>query len=146
LRGTLPVFEDGAAETKHTVLVVDDEAGIRKLVRTLLERDGFTVLSAPEADSALEVLRDRSGIDLVMIDVVIPGRMDGLGLLDQLRSTWPGMAVLVMSGLVSEPYSLSDSVPFLKKPFSATELLLGVSLALERPGLKSRNVMPAASR
>ncbi|HEY2015478.1 MAG TPA: response regulator, partial [Bryobacteraceae bacterium] len=111
----------------ETILLSEDEEGIRKLVHRLLARQGYNVLVAETPDRAIEVARQYNGtIDLLLTDIVMP-RMSGFDLAKALRETRPQMKVLYMSGYtdnqVNHTWVLSSETPFIQKPFSAADLL-----------------------
>jgi PAS domain S-box-containing protein len=120
----------------ETVLLVEDEEGVRKLVSHTLERVGFKVLQAPNGPEALEVSRSYHGpIHLLVSDVVMP-RMSGSELASQLVKLRPQLKVLFMSGYVDEALVrhgvLHDEAAFLQKPFDAAALTAKVTEALNR--------------
>lgn len=82
--------------SQKRILVVDDEEGIRKVLRTVMEMAGHEVLEADNGKKALQVL-DEQSIDLVLSDVVMP-ECDGIELLTGIRKRHPGVRVLMMSG------------------------------------------------
>ncbi len=88
------VSQDG----KKTILVVDDEPEVRKLVGAMVSRYGFNVLTADTGDHAITVFKKKiDEIDLLLTDVVAPG-MSGPVLADKLAEIKPGLKVLFMSG------------------------------------------------
>jgi two-component system, cell cycle sensor histidine kinase and response regulator CckA len=114
----------------ETVLVVEDDASVRGVVRALLEAQGYRVLDAPCGKAALEVVARKPGpIDLLIVDVVMP-EMGGRALADALASTGLSMKVLFMSGhsdaMVLERGVNPSSSMFLRKAFSPAELILKV--------------------
>jgi two-component system cell cycle sensor histidine kinase/response regulator CckA len=117
------------------VLVVDDQKGLRELVRRLLERDGYTVLLAANADEALELFEQNASIDLLLTDVVMPGA-SGPDLSRQLVERRPGLKVIYMSGYaqagIVRDGILNPGVVLLHKPFTAEALGRHVRDALER--------------
>jgi two-component system, cell cycle sensor histidine kinase and response regulator CckA len=123
-----------------TVLVVEDEAPVRKLVVRILERAGCTVLAAEDGVKALRVIQEHDGqIDLVITDLVMPD-MGGRDLAASLRRTHPGLPVLFMSGYDED--LLSDATgdsEFLAKPFTPAALVGVVTEAL-------RSAPPAETR
>lgn len=122
------------------ILVVDDDAKIRRLVRTYLERDGHGVVEAADGPAALEALR-RERPSLVILDLMLPG-IDGLSIIRGMRDAGHRVAdrpmVLVLSarGLASDRIEgLSVGADdYLAKPFSPAELALRVRRLLERSG------------
>lgn len=110
------------------VLLVEDEASVRKLVSRILERGGYRVLAADGAEEALRLSRSPGGgaPDLLITDVVMPG-LSGPELARQLQQSRPGTRVLFISGYAEEEMIQRGGedldAPLLKKPFAADELL-----------------------
>jgi signal transduction histidine kinase/ActR/RegA family two-component response regulator len=118
----------GAAKAagRATILVVEDETPLRKLISQVLKGAGHTVLEAANGDEALAawVLHD-GVIDLLLTDVIMPG-MKGPELVAKLRGRRPEMAIVFMSGYDNElidKKSLETAASFLPKPFSPRALL-----------------------
>jgi DNA-binding response OmpR family regulator len=121
----------------ETILLVEDEAGVRRLSRTVLEEQGYVVLEAASGDIALEVARSQTGpIHLVVTDVVMPG-MSGRELWDRLRVLSPDSRVLFMSGYTDDVIArhgvLEPGIAFLQKPFTAFGLAGKVREVLDAP-------------
>jgi DNA-binding response OmpR family regulator len=119
-----------------TVLVVEDEAPLRRLIVHYLTSDGIASVEAGAADPGLSVVRQNPGlIDLAIIDMVMPG-MSGLDLAAELGREFPGLKILFTSGYVDSIAmqgiaGLSpESVLF--KPFTVEDLLSRVHKLLER--------------
>jgi two-component system, cell cycle sensor histidine kinase and response regulator CckA len=117
-----------------TVLVVDDEPPMLRLLRRQLQALGCTVLEATNGPQALRLLLSRRGaVDLVLSDIVMPG-MNGTELVDQILADRPEQCVILMSGQV--PPGLArigrrdKIVPVLRKPFTPNQLLELISLIL----------------
>jgi len=107
------------------VLVVDDEPGVVRLVREVLRRAGFDVLSAASAEQALSVVAHHAGtIDAALLDVMLPDT-PGLELYPELSRLRPGLRVAFMGGYPSELVvgSKLAGVPFVPKPFDPRELV-----------------------
>ena len=116
-----PVKGRASPAIRGTVLLVDDEPGIRTLVRSVLARDGYSVLSASSAEDALALADERSAsIQVLLTDVCMPG-MGGLELAGKLARRFPHIKPIFMSGSFNAD-SVGDT-PFLRKPFSMHELL-----------------------
>ena len=115
------------------VLVVDDDAVIRSLVRDGLEREGFEVREVPDGVSALEELVERLP-SLVILDVNLPAR-SGFDVLSTIRSTW-GVPVILLTGRVSELDRVLGlelgADDYVVKPFSPRELAARVRAVLRR--------------
>ena len=119
-----------------TILLVEDEPAILKMIKVMLEKQGYTVLAAPTADEAIRVTQERAGdILLLMTDVVMPG-MDGVRLSIKLRSMVPKLKCLFMSGYTANVIAhhgvLDDDVNFIQKPFSMKMLAQKVRESIER--------------
>lgn len=113
-------------------LVVDDDAAIRRTVRTLLEQEGCGVGEAESTEEAIAAIAERHGaIDLLVTDVVMPGPT-GIELARTARSRWPRVRVLVMSAYYPERLDSGEGGPFefLAKPFTREDLLGAVRRAL----------------
>lgn len=113
-----------SAPRSGNVLIAEDEAVVRKLVRRLLERRGLTVVEAANGVEARELLNGDLEFAFAMVDVSMP-QMDGITLINSLPAT-NHTPVVLMSGYTSEDISLRRSedrtVIFLQKPFEAWEL------------------------
>ncbi|HYU08032.1 MAG TPA: PAS domain S-box protein [Gemmatimonadales bacterium] len=112
----------GPARGTETVLVVEDEPAVLSLSRRALEAQGYVVLAASDAASALRVVERHGGmIHLLLTDVVMPG-LSGRELADQLAGQRPGIRVLYMSGYPGDAVVQHGTLPsgsaFLQKPFS----------------------------
>ncbi len=107
-----------------TILVVDDEEIVRKLVRVALKGSLDAVfLEANDAAEALKVAREhREPIDLLVSDVVIPGRMNGIEMAAQLFHAHLEMTVVVMSVYPPEGLTMEPAWHFIQKPFGVSEI------------------------
>ena len=125
--------ETGATGRGEVVLIVEDEADLRRLAVMVLREAGYQVLEAADGAAALALVEARDHPpDLVLTDVVMPG-MDGFTLAQRLRAGWPGLRVAFMSGYADpdiEARSSSDSSLLLRKPFTPGTLLSHVRGAL----------------
>jgi two-component system, cell cycle sensor histidine kinase and response regulator CckA len=113
-------------EARKTVLVVDDEPEIRKLVGAMVSQFGYTVLTADSGDHALTIYKNhKSPIELLITDVVAPG-MSGPMLADKLSAIQPDLKVLYISGYdnthVVQKYVVERGHMLLPKPFTMEEL------------------------
>ncbi|HET8644508.1 MAG TPA: PAS domain S-box protein, partial [Vicinamibacteria bacterium] len=120
----------------ETVLVVEDEAGLRGLIGECLQGAGYTVLEAPDGLSALEVSdRHPGAIDLLLTDTVMPG-MTGRELAETLLVRRPGVAVLFTSGYTDDTVVLrgvlAEEMDFLQKPFTLEALARTVREVLDK--------------
>jgi PAS domain S-box-containing protein len=122
----------------ETVLVVEDEEVVRGLARRILEQAGYLVVEASRADQALRFCSARAAdVDLLLTDVVMP-EMSGKELADKLKSQYPKLKILFMSGYTDEAIVhhgvLDPSVEFLQKPFTPATLVRKVRDVLDLNG------------
>jgi len=119
----------------ETVLVVEDEPAILMMAAMVLERQGYTVLTAGTAGDAIRLFKERDGrIHLLMTDVVMPD-MNGRDLVKKLQELHPLLRCLFMSGYTADVISphgvLDEGVHFIQKPFSLTDLAKKVREVLD---------------
>ena len=125
-----PASTDAAGET---VLIVEDEEAIRKLIRRVLERAGYRVLEAADAVEGTRQFHARA-VDLIIADVGLPG-MQGDQLAESLLRGAPDTRVLLLSGYTEADIGerVSDlGIVFLPKPFTPQDLLSAVAALLSR--------------
>ncbi len=114
-----------AARGNETILLVEDEEGVRRVVETMLKRHGYSVLSSGSTAEALKVAQQHAGsIHLLITDIVLPG-MSGRKMADHLTAQRPEMRVLYVSGY-GDPNGPVAGAAFLQKPFSNEELALKI--------------------
>ncbi len=109
----------------RTVLLVEDELGLRERAREILEDNGFAVLETGDGESAIALSRHHEGpIDLLLTDVVLPA-MQGVDLADAIRAQHPAVVVVYMSGYARDAFGEGGVRPaaFLESPFEGWELL-----------------------
>ena len=121
----LKVATDSASGTE-TILVVEDEEGVRSLVHLALSSGGYHVLETKDAESALALCARHAGpIHLLVTDVVMP-QMSGPEVAAKVAVLCPGIKILYMSGYTDDAIVhhgvLSSKVPFIQKPFSPVAL------------------------
>ena len=104
-----------------TVLLVEDNPDVAIVSAGLLEQLGYTVRRVANAEAALREL-ERDGIDLVFSDIVMPGKMDGLGLARHLREVRPGLPILLTTGYSDAALNVRGDFPILRKPYEIHEL------------------------
>jgi CheY-like chemotaxis protein len=124
-----------AAQGSGTILLVEDDAGVRMLVRKILEMNGYRVLESGDAEEAIEKFRAHKGsINLILTDVVMPG-MSGKRMTGSLGKLDPGTKVLYMSGYTGDAMGnhndLNPDHPFIQKPFTLDDLARKVREVLE---------------
>lgn len=128
-----------AEEEQPIVLVADDDAGVRALVRIVLRRAGYTVLEARTGREALDTVRGRGEVlDAVLLDVMMP-EMNGHEALPELRRARPDLPVVFFSGFdvneVAEHLASPGAyTAFVPKPFENDELVAEVRRAVEHGG------------
>jgi two-component system, cell cycle sensor histidine kinase and response regulator CckA len=121
--------------TGKTVLVLDDEPEIRKLVSAMLASNGYTVLTADGGENAIKTFqKSNHPVDLLLLDVVSPG-LCGPMVADRIAELQPGIRVLFMSGYkdtsVVQRYVVEQGFALLTKPFTAAQLGKKVREVLE---------------
>lgn len=119
----------------ETILLVDDAASLRKLIRRLLEECGYAVLDSGDPAAALRMAEEHSGpIPLMITDVVLPG-FSGSDLSERVTKSRPGIKVLYVSGYSDDSIASSSvtgqNCAFLKKPFTRNDLLRTVRQLLD---------------
>jgi PAS domain S-box-containing protein len=137
LQPARPPKEEEAPRGTETILVVEDEAALRDILRECLEAGGYRVLEAADGLAALKLAESQAGpIDLLVTDVVMPG-MGGSEIARQLAAQRPDLKVLYMSGYTDDAVVLHGvlgaEVPFLEKPFTAASLARKIREVLDRP-------------
>lgn len=118
----------------ETILLVEDEAAVRSLVKRILSQKGYRVLEASDGTIALRLAAGHVGeIDLVVTDVLMPN-LGGRGMFEELKELSPEMRVLFMSGNPKDDVfpekAIADRTPYLQKPFTSDALLSEVRAAL----------------
>jgi CheY-like chemotaxis protein len=124
----------------ETILLVDDEAALRKLGTRVLVDAGYRVLEASDGAMALRIAAEEVGeIDLVLTDVEMP-TLGGRGMVDELNELSPGMRVLFMSGYTDNEILRrgirASGTDFLQKPFTAQSLCAAVRDVLSKPATR----------
>src|SRR4051794_27990206 len=126
---------------KSRILIIDDEAEIRKSLRMILEYEGYDVLEASAGAEGL-ALAEREAPDLVFLDVKMPG-MDGLEVLQRLQTSRETLPVVVISGHASKEEVASSikrgALDFIEKPLGSDRVLVTVKNALEHERLRDEN-------
>lgn len=133
----LPPSPPEAAGGEETILVVDDDTDFRNIIRSALERFGYSVITAADGEDALKKLASIGGhIDLVLLDMIMTG-MGGETVFRKIREMNPGLPVIISTG-----YSLKASsrhllktgaAAFLRKPFDYHRLIVTIREVLDRP-------------
>ena len=107
-----------------SVLIVEDELLLRMNISDELERHGYEVLQAANADAAIKILEARDDIKTIFTDIDMPGSMDGLKLAAAIRDRWPPINIIITTG---KKIPLADEMParslFVEKPYRNTQVL-----------------------
>ena len=130
-----PQVQVGKRNDLETVLVAEDEEGVRALAVETLSRRGYRVLHAESGEAALMLAQTHDGpIHLLLSDVVMPG-MKGPELADRMRVLRPGIRVLFMSGYAADVVTPNDlrEARLVSKPFSPADLVATVRATLDAP-------------
>lgn len=126
----------------NTILVVDDDSHIRKLIRIYLEKNQFSVLEAPDGQEALDIL-SHTKVDLAIVDVMMP-RIDGIELTEDIRS-YLDIPILMVTAKGESKDKVrgfnAGSDDYLVKPFDPVELILRVKSLLKRYNKSSSNLI-----
>ena len=131
--------EYDVSEDEKTILVLDDDPGVLRLISRILTRRGHTILSASSAEDALAIGDNSCRIDLLLADMVMPGML-GSEVAARLKTTRPGMRVILMSGKVDgSPMTVQagNEWVFLEKPFKPAALIDCVHSELEKMVVQS---------
>jgi CheY-like chemotaxis protein len=122
------------------ILVIDDDARDRELVAAVLEERGYEVISAENGRTGL-MLCHRGDADAVVLDLHMPGGIDGRSILQQLRTLHPSLPVVVFSGHraedVEEEVLSQGATAFIRKAFSLHQLGLALQEVLPSPSESS---------
>jgi signal transduction histidine kinase/CheY-like chemotaxis protein len=125
-----------------TILVVEDEAGVRDVAVTIFEDIGYQVVSATNGQEALAILDERPDIDLLFTDVVMPGGMTGVDLMKEARTRRPKLKVICTSGYAAEALNHSHDflhdVTVVQKPYSRDDLTRVINQAMHDGGRRSQ--------
>lgn len=128
-----PAVEAPPPVERETILLVEDEAGIRALVRKILRRENYNVLEAGSAEEAVALAATLPRVDLLVTDVMLP-RQSGRQLAEQLLAARPALKVLYVSGYTDDDAVRAGAIPpgsrFLQKPFTLGVLVEKVKESL----------------
>jgi two-component system cell cycle sensor histidine kinase/response regulator CckA len=126
---------------RETILLVEDEEGLRTLTRNVLELLGYTVLEASHGKQACAISEQNMPIDMLLTDVVMPG-MNGPALAENLKTKRPQLKVLYMSGYTGQGVGqgvLPEACHFIAKPFTRDDLARKIREVLDDVALKTVN-------
>ncbi len=129
--------EIAGAGGNETILAVEDDPGIRRLVRIDLTSFGYKVLMAENAADALQILESGERVDLLFSDIVMAGKIDGLALARLVRQRWPAIRILLTSGFpdtdIDDKSQKGENFALLSKPYRKPELAKALRAALDGP-------------
>ncbi len=119
---------------RPAVALIEDEPLLRMALVAALEGAGYAVVAEAEAEQALSLLRRPGTIDLAIVDVELPGRLDGIALVGAARHDNPGLRVILTSGMPPRDEAQLPAIgPFLLKPFRVDALLALIDHELAPP-------------
>jgi two-component system nitrogen regulation response regulator NtrX len=125
----------------HSILIVDDESGIRQSLKGALEDEGYKASTAESGEACLDLLKKRS-FDVVLLDIWLPG-MDGLETLEKIKLSQDAPEVIMISGHGTIETAVRTTklgaFDFLEKPLSLEKMLILVKNAVEARKLESEN-------
>ena len=124
-----------APDSTETILLIEDDDGVREIARRVLTRAGYTVIEARYGSEALDLAADHPHIDLVLSDVVMPG-LSGPEVVLRLRATRPEIVPLFMSGYAPESEGPLGGAELVRKPFTGPDLLAAVRRAFDSDATK----------
>ena len=129
------------------IMVVEDDDKLRDFLIEVLSDAGFTIISAETADAAAQAL-DHEDVQLVVTDIDMPGRLDGIALATAARQRRPGIPVIFISGQSAkmlDAWALDDPAAFLQKPFSFATLVTAVNGFFRDAGAQHRTAEALAA-
>jgi len=131
-------FNTMPAGNGESVLVVEDDSALRKVIVLFLEQQNYQVAAASNGSEALAILDESGPFDLLLSDIILPGQFSGPELVNLVASKQPSMKFLLMSGYASDAFEGFDGPPdpanLLQKPFSMGALARKVQLLLDSEG------------
>jgi two-component system, cell cycle sensor histidine kinase and response regulator CckA len=128
---------ESSKTANRTILVVDDDADVLRLLQSVLTEEGYEIIAAKNADSAMKAFdRLARRPDLLIVDVVMPG-MSGPMLVERLRGIEPDLKVLFISGYddrnVVQRYVLDKGFRLISKPFTVQSLRQAIDAVIKEP-------------
>ncbi|MGZ7040687.1 MAG: sigma-54-dependent transcriptional regulator, partial [Thermoanaerobaculia bacterium] len=128
--------------TPLRVLIVDDEEVLRDVLQAVLQREGFDAILASSGEEALNVLDSDEEVDLVILDIMLPG-ISGIDTLRSIRISNPTLPVIVITAFSSIDGAIDamkhGAFHYIPKPFKNEEVVLTVNKALEQRRLSREN-------
>ena len=127
------------------MLLVEDNPEVASASAGLLEQLGYSVQWVPNAEAALQAI-EKDGIDLVFSDIVMPGRLDGLGLARIIKQKHPDLPILLATGYSEAAQNVRFDFPILRKPYQMHELSRALAELTRDCGRAAQPALPAAKR
>ena len=127
-------------DVRRTILVVDDDSVLRRLLTTVLKLRGYQVIAVEDGVDAMRMMRDRSGgFDLVLADIIMP-KMDGWSLLGHMRAEFPDVPIIMLTMIedakpTMERAERMGAKACLFKPIDPASLMSGVDKVLSEATL-----------
>ena len=119
----------------ESVLVVEDDSALRKVIVLFLEQQNYRVAAASNGSEAMAILDESGPFDLLLSDIILPGQISGPELVNRVAGARPSMKFLLMSGYASDAFEgfggPPDPANLLQKPFSMGALARKVRLVLD---------------
>lgn len=118
-----------SVEGKGIVLVVEDDSDVRAVASSLLENLGYCVLEAETGSDAMKLIDRGERVDLVFTDVIMPGEMNGIDLVREMKVKHAGIPVLLTSGYTAQRIAMGELVEglqLLRKPYTQVDLSIAV--------------------
>ena len=127
-----------------TMLVVDDEPGVRSSLKGVLEDEGFQVFTAASGEEGLKQV-EKVKPDIVLLDVLMPSGIDGIETLRQIKASGSDVAVIMISGHGTIEMAVTamelGALDFIEKPLSVERILIRLSQALDKKRLQAENIL-----
>jgi len=131
-----------AVKNKETILVVDDEQIVRRLLHQKLANEGYGCLEAASADEALNTMKGNGDVALVISDMKMPGK-NGIELLTEVKTLYPDTAMIMATAITETGTAIEcmkqGAYDYLTKPFKLDEVLFSIRRALEKRRLQLEN-------
>ena len=128
---------------KITILIIDDEPSVCASLQGILEDEGYTVYTAQSGEAGLDMLEHKDA-HLVLLDILMPGGMDGIETLQRIATEYPDVGVIMITGHGTFDYALKagelGALDFIDKPPSLEKVLARIEQALENMRLAAENV------
>ncbi|WP_295556634.1 response regulator [uncultured Hyphomicrobium sp.] len=125
--------QSASSQPPTRILIVEDDPILRFTLAMELNQEGFAVREARDADEAETVLQTGAAIDAIVTDIEMPGARDGIALAKYVRAFYPGVRVIVVSGIVPKSGIVGVADAFFGKPYDIERIILRVRALLSAP-------------